>query len=97
MAAYRADFLDQAVRDLGQLDKVVASRIRRKLRWLCSNLDSITPEALTSELTGLFKLRVGDYRVLYEILRDRSCGRPSSRCLPSTVMRIVAKHGTQEF
>ena len=27
-------------------------------------------EPLTGELTGLFKARVGDYRVIYELLHD---------------------------
>jgi mRNA interferase RelE/StbE len=70
MAVYDVDFLDSAIHKIGQLDKAVAQRIRKRLRWLCANLDSITPEALTGELSGLYKLRVGDYRVIYEIVRD---------------------------
>jgi mRNA interferase RelE/StbE len=70
MPVYAAEFLDQAKRDLRQLDTAVVGRIRNRLRWLCSNLDSTTPEALTGNLAGLFKLRAGDYRVLYEIIRS---------------------------
>jgi len=33
---------------------------------LAENLDSIKQEALAGPLTGLRKLRVGDYRVIYE-------------------------------
>jgi mRNA interferase RelE/StbE len=37
---------------------------------LAANLEAVGREALTDDLTGLYKLRVGDYRVLYEILHD---------------------------
>ena len=37
---------------------------------MAANLDMIRLEALTGNLAGLHKLRVGDYRVIYEILRD---------------------------
>ena len=33
-------------------------------------LDTLRPEALTGDLAGFYKLRVGDYRVMYEILKD---------------------------
>jgi mRNA interferase RelE/StbE len=36
---------------------------------LAENLDDLKPEGLTGELAGFYKLRVGDYRVIYEILR----------------------------
>jgi mRNA interferase RelE/StbE len=41
-----------------------------RIHWLAANLDSIKPEALTGDLAGLYKLCVGDYRVVYEILHD---------------------------
>jgi mRNA interferase RelE/StbE len=69
MAVYDAELLNEAIRDLGQLDTSIARRVRKRLRWLCSSLDSVTPEPLTGKLAGLFKLRVGDYRVLYEVIR----------------------------
>ncbi len=68
MVVYDAEFLDQAKRDLRHLDTAVVRRVRKRLRWLCSNLDSTTPEALTGKFAGLFKLRAEDYRVLYEII-----------------------------
>ena len=36
---------------------------------LAVNLGDIRPEALSGNLVGLYKLRVGDYRVIYEIVR----------------------------
>jgi len=35
-------------------------------------LDRIRPEPLSAVLAGMFKFRVGDYRVIYEILRNES-------------------------
>jgi mRNA interferase RelE/StbE len=42
----------------------------RRLRWLTENLDNINPEPLKGRLRGLYKLREGDYRIAYEILRS---------------------------
>lgn len=66
---YRIRFLKPASRELERLDKAVATRIVRRLRWLAENLDSINPEALKGRLQGLYKLREGDHRIAYEILR----------------------------
>ncbi|WP_193914548.1 type II toxin-antitoxin system RelE family toxin [Desmonostoc muscorum] len=35
------------------------------MRWLSENFDNLTPQALSADLSGLFKLRVGNYRVIY--------------------------------
>ena len=66
---YRIRILDAATRELEKLDKPVGRRIVRRIYWLAENLDAIKPTALTGDLVGLYKLRVGDYRVVYEILR----------------------------
>ena len=63
------EFRQEAVDRLRHLDKAVAQRILRRLKWLAENFDTLTPEVLTAELKGLFKLRVGSYRVIYEINR----------------------------
>ena len=63
--AYRVEFLPRAVDDIKRLDKVIAQRVLTRIKWLSENFDTITPEALTGDLKGLFKLRVGSYRVLY--------------------------------
>lgn len=61
--------LKSASRELARLDAVVARRIVDRIRWLAANLEQIKPEPLTGDLSGLFKLREGDYRIVYEILR----------------------------
>lgn len=66
---YTIRLLKPASRGLARLDKAVATRVVRRLRWLAENLDSINPEPLKGRLQGLYKLREGDYRIAYEILR----------------------------
>jgi mRNA interferase RelE/StbE len=62
--------MDAAARELRKLDKPVARRISQRINWLAENLDDLQPEALSGDLAGLFKMRAGDYRILYEILNE---------------------------
>lgn len=70
MVPYRVRMLDAAVDDLSRLDKVVGRRIVKRLNWLAANFTSIKLEALTGDLAGFHKFRVGDYRIVYELLED---------------------------
>ena len=65
---YRLRIIPTATRELERLDKPVARRIAERINWLAANLDDINPEPFTGHLAGLYKFRVGDYRVVYEIL-----------------------------
>ena len=62
---YNVVFTPNAEADLGRLNARDAQQVLKKLRWLAENFDAISPEALTGHWQGVFKLRVGDYRVLY--------------------------------
>lgn len=64
---YQVKFMPEAVDDLSRLDKVIAQRILTKVRWLSKNFDNLTPEVLIGEWKGLFKLRVGSYRLVYTV------------------------------
>ena len=64
---WRIEFKPQALDELGKLDAVIAQRILTKIKWLTENIDQITPQPLSGGLRGLFKLRVGDYRIIYSI------------------------------
>ena len=68
MAKFQVRILQAASRDLERLDPPVARRIVRRIQWLAENLESTRLEPLSGDLTGFYKLRVGDYRVIYEIL-----------------------------
>jgi mRNA interferase RelE/StbE len=68
MVIYSVEFTDEAEKDLARIDKNTAQRILNKLRWLAENFDMIKPERLKGELwKDKFKLRVGDYRVIYSV------------------------------
>ncbi len=68
---YQVEFRPRAAQDFESLDPVVADRLLKKLRWLAENFDSLKPEPLTGPFAGLLKLRVGDYRVIYQANRER--------------------------
>lgn len=68
---YQIEFTDTAASDLASLDKPIAQRILKKIQWLSKNLDYINPEPLTGEFQGAYKLRVGDYRVVYAFERGK--------------------------
>lgn len=70
MAKYRIRILEAAIQDLARLDKSMGRRVVRRINWLAANLDTIRLEALTGDLAGFYKLRIGDYRVIYEVLWD---------------------------
>lgn len=61
------EFSIEAITDLEKLDRVIAQRILDKIKWLAENFNNITPQVLTGHMKGFFKLRVGDYRVIYTI------------------------------
>jgi mRNA interferase RelE/StbE len=63
---YLVEYEPEALADLEKLTKSVCQRIVNKINWLAENFDQITPQPLTADLSGFFKLRVGDYRVIYE-------------------------------
>lgn len=58
---------EDAIKDLAKLDKPVAQRILKKIDWLSDNFEKVTPEPLIGQFKGTFKLRIGDWRVVYTI------------------------------
>ena len=64
--SYSLSFEPESLIDLDNLDQVVRLRILNKIEWLSFNFEQITPLPLTGEWSGFYKLRVGDYRVIYE-------------------------------
>ena len=84
-----------ATADLRRLDPAVARRVVTKLHRLAENIETVRLETLAGPWQGVFKLRVGDYRVLYsredEATGRRSLHQASSRGVqdetrPSTLM-----------
>ncbi len=56
-----------ALSDIQRLDKRTAKRIMSQISWLAKNADLIKPLGLRDNLAGFSKLRVGDYRIIYEL------------------------------
>ncbi len=65
--SYRVEFKQKAIADLESLTKIFQERIIKKIKWLAENFNQITPQPLSANLSSLFKLRVGDYRVIYSV------------------------------
>lgn len=61
---------EDAIRDLEKIDQFIAKRIVRKIDWLGNNFDKITPEPLSGEFSKTFKLRIGDWRVIYTVKEE---------------------------
>ncbi len=68
---YQVEFDPEAIASLEALTSVVQERILHKIRWLSENFESLNPQALSANLSGLFKLRVGDYRIIYSFDTER--------------------------
>lgn len=64
--SYVVEYEPEAVDDLKQLPRNIRVRIVAKINWLAENFDEVQSLPLTANLAGFFKLRVGDYRVIYE-------------------------------
>ncbi len=62
---YKVEFTPQGLDDISKLDKSVVKRIIQKIEWLAKNLDIIIPQLLKGEFKGMYKLVIGDWRVLY--------------------------------
>ena len=69
---YQVRFTVRAEADMARLGRTVAQRVLTKLRRLAENFEVITPEPLTADWQGVFKLRIGDYRALYTFDRAKN-------------------------
>ncbi|QFS45532.1 type II toxin-antitoxin system RelE family toxin [Nostoc sphaeroides] len=63
--SYSVEFTKEAITNLEALASTIQERILRKVHWLSENFDDVSPQALSADLSGLFKLRIGDYRIIY--------------------------------
>ncbi len=67
MLIWKVVLTKDAKENLLELDKKIRTHILKKLAWFENNFDQITPLPLRNEWLGFFKIRVGDYRVIYKI------------------------------
>ncbi|MCL2648695.1 MAG: type II toxin-antitoxin system RelE/ParE family toxin [Phycisphaerales bacterium] len=66
---YRLELMRKAMRDLADLDRTTSTRIITKLETLQNNLAGDV-KRLTN-FTPEYRLRVGDYRVLFAVAGDK--------------------------
>ena len=69
---YSVRLLKTATKELEKLERVTAKRVVERLEWLSSNLDSTKLFPLKGELSGLYKLREGSHRIIFEILKSEN-------------------------
>jgi len=68
MAEFRIRLTAEAQADIQALSASVQMRILDKLAWLGINAEFIRHQPLKgSKWQGVYKYRVGDYRILYEL------------------------------
>lgn len=67
MSNWSVEFTVKAEKDISLLDKSIQKRILGKLDWLENNFSEVLPIVLTADFRNYFKLRVGDWRVFYQV------------------------------
>ncbi len=68
---YQIIILPLAVEDISRLDKAVSQRITDKLTRLSENIETIPLLPLKGHLAGFYKVRVGDWRVIFDVNHDK--------------------------
>jgi mRNA interferase RelE/StbE len=67
LKGYRIYFTNQAKRDIKKLEKADAKDILEKLEDLVEGKENLDVTPLEGSSTPLYRLRVGNYRVIYEV------------------------------
>ena len=62
---------EDAVDDLGKLDKPIRKRILKRISWFAAHFEDIIPEPLSGEFADTYKFRVGDWRIIYTLQNER--------------------------
>lgn len=70
MVGWSVKFTPEAEEDLARLDTIVQKRVIEKITWLKTNFLKIKHKTLSNKWKGFHKLRIGDWRVVYEVERD---------------------------
>lgn len=68
--AYSYQIRKSAASNLQRFDAKVRRRLLNKINWLVENVSDLQHERLAGDLNRFFRLRVGDYRILYDIDED---------------------------
>jgi len=69
MAWYRLTFRAAVAQDLSTVAAPMAQRLFEKTKWIASNVENLRHEAVATDLPGLHKYAVGEWRIFYAIDR----------------------------
>ncbi len=66
---YKIEFLEEAYKEFKKLDRPVQEIIKNKLDILAQNPETLKNniKQLKGKYSGLFRLRVGNYRIIYKM------------------------------
>jgi mRNA interferase RelE/StbE len=71
-AKYEIKFDPRAVRNLARIDPVIRRRIGAKIEALAADPEPAGCKALKGHKPPVLRIRIGDWRVLYRVLRDEA-------------------------
>ncbi|MDF0644353.1 MAG: hypothetical protein P0111_09990 [Nitrospira sp.] len=69
MPWYRLSFQPVVLDDLSTIEMPAAQRLFEKTKWIASNVDNLRHEPAASDLPGLCKYAVGEWRIFYALDR----------------------------
>jgi mRNA interferase RelE/StbE len=64
---YEPVFHPDVTKDLKDLDRSIRRRVLNKIQWLLEYVEEMQHKPLAAQWEGMYRLRVGDYRVVYGI------------------------------
>ena len=64
-------FHPNVAKDLKSLDGGTRQRILGRIQWLAKNAEEVRHEPLTAQWAGMYRLRAGDYRVIYGLEQEQ--------------------------
>ncbi len=70
MVGLTLDFGVLAKKQFYELDADLQAKIIERLQWFLGN--DVVPDPLEGNFKGLFKLRVGDYRIIYRFESEKT-------------------------
>ncbi len=70
---YKIEFLEEAYKEFKKLDRPVQEIIKNKLDKLAQNPETLKNniKQLKGKYSGLFRLRVGNYRIIYKMYNEK--------------------------
>jgi mRNA interferase RelE/StbE len=68
---YRIDIAKSASKQISSLETVVQKRLGKKIQELSEAKNIVTlAKMLSGDLQGVYRVRIGDYRVLFEVYKE---------------------------